>query len=159
MAAPSDAMDALVARYGLVPHPEGGFFAEVVRSGSVTRADGATRAALTVIHYVLPAGHISRWHRVVGADEVWTHVGGDALSLYVLDGETEATHRLGEGGALLATVPAGAWQAACPEAGPTGYAHVTCTVAPGFDPADWQLAVDAADAPWERLASAAGNLR
>ena len=149
------ALDALIARHGLAPHPEGGFFAEVVRCGAVARSDGASRAALTAIHYVLPSGAASRWHRV-DADEVWTHVGGDALDLWVMDEDGDgAVHRLGAGGDVLALVPSGAWQAARPGAGAAGYTHVVCTVAPGFEFADWHLAADAptaVQACLERLA-------
>ncbi len=139
------ALDALIDRYGLTPHPEGGYFAEVVRVGAVTRPDGEARSALTAIHYVLPSGALSRWHRV-DADEVWTHVGGDALDLWGMDGDGQGTvHRLGAGGDVLALVPSGVWQAARPAPGDAGYAHVVCTVAPGFEFADWHLA-DAAPA-------------
>lgn len=156
---PAAALAALVDRHGLVPHPEGGLFAEAVRSGTVTRSDGQRRAALTVIHYVLPTGAVSRWHRLTGTDEVWTHVGGDPLTLFVVEGDVVTAHRLSDAGALLALVPAGAWQAARPDGGAHGYAHVTCTVAPGFDVADWHLAADAPDAPWAVLEAAAPGLR
>lgn len=51
----------LVNQLALQPHPEGGWYREVHRSGvQVRRADGAVRCALTQILYLLPAGGISR---------------------------------------------------------------------------------------------------
>ena len=127
-------MDAedVVRRLGLLPHPEGGFFRETYRSGlTLELPDGRHRPASTAIHYLLPAGTWSAWHRVA-SDEIWHHYDGGVLRL----------HRLGLGSRLLhradpqAIVPAGVWQAAEPveEAVLCG-----CTVAPGFDFADFEL--------------------
>jgi hypothetical protein len=51
----------LIERLGLEPHPEGGFFREHFRAdGRVSPADGrGARAALTGIHFLLPAGPAS----------------------------------------------------------------------------------------------------
>ena len=137
----------LVARLGLRPHPEGGFFTEIFRSALWVKPDDGRppRAALTAIYYLLDAGQHSRWHRVA-SDEQWTFVDGDPLDLFILsaDGESIARVRLGPlaaGAQPLAVVPAGCWQAARPTG---GHALVTCTVGPGFDYADFQfLAADA----------------
>jgi hypothetical protein len=51
----------LIERLGLEPHPEGGFFREHFRAEArVSPADGrGARAALTGIHFLLPAGQVS----------------------------------------------------------------------------------------------------
>ena len=55
----------LIRDLKLQAHPEGGYYRERHRaSHTVTRADGAVRAALTVIDFLLPAGVTSEWHRV-----------------------------------------------------------------------------------------------
>ncbi|NDF61561.1 MAG: cupin domain-containing protein, partial [Synechococcaceae bacterium WBB_3_034] len=130
-------VDALIARLGLQPHPEGGFYRELHRSPlAVQRGDGQARSALTVILFLLPAGAISRWHRVQGADESWHFIGGDPLELLQLPptgGEAQAS-RLGfdpVDGALLpvAVVPSGWWQAARSLG---AWSLVSCCVGPGF---------------------------
>lgn len=144
---------ALVAQLRLQPHPEGGWYREVHRSAlSVQRADGASREALTLIWFLLGAQEISRWHRVIGADETWHHAGGDPLELWILPPAGGVAQRLllgplnpgASSDALdeeqaaqpVHVVPAGWWQAArCQGA----WTLVTCCVAPGFDFQDFQL--------------------
>ncbi|MBA3658032.1 MAG: cupin domain-containing protein [Gemmatimonadales bacterium] len=130
--APLDA-DAVAARLGLVAHPEGGRYRECFRSALRVRGDdGRERSASTAIYYLLAPGQRSAWHRV-RADEVWHHYAGGSLRLY----------RLGMGPAKLgwdcpqAVVPADVWQAAEPE---TSAVLVGCTVAPGFEFEDFELA-------------------
>ena len=122
----------LVRRLGLRPHPEGGYYGETFRSPvQLTLPDGRIRSASTAIHYLLPAGAWSAWHRV-RSDEVWHHYDGGALRL----------HRLGMAEVRLsaecpqAVVPAGVWQAAEPE---DGAVLCGCTVAPGFEFDDFEL--------------------
>lgn len=123
---------AVARRLGLGPHPEGGFYRETFRSGMVLDLpDGRRRPASTAIHYLLPAGAWSAWHRLA-SDEVWHHYDGGALRLHLLGG---GTHRL-HPGAPQAVVPAGVWQAAEPE---SEAVLCGCTVAPGFDFADFEL--------------------
>jgi len=148
---------ALVEALRLEPHPEGGWFREEHRSAiTVSRGDGAQRSALTLIWFLLTAPEISRWHRVLQADETWHHAGGDPLELWLLPPEGGVAERwlLGPLGAPLPqsaeaapgaagdtplparVVPAGWWQAArCAGA----WSLVTCCVGPGFDFADFQL--------------------
>jgi predicted cupin superfamily sugar epimerase len=131
---------AVVAELGLAPHPEGGFFREVFRSEAVVAGPGgAPRAASTAILFLLPGGDFSAWHRVA-SDEVWHHYAGGPLELHTLDDAGHRQVRLGavsEGHTPVAVVPAGRWQAARP----AGAAWVLCgcTVAPGFDFADFEL--------------------
>ncbi len=133
----------LIATLGLRPHPEGGFFREIFRSGAqVEPEDGrGSRAALTTIYFLLPADSVSRWHQVA-SDEVWHLYEGGPLELLELspEGLDLLHHRLSplgtEAGAPVCTIPAGNWQAARP-LGP--YALVGCTVGPGFDFADFRL--------------------
>jgi len=120
----------------LLPHPEGGFYRETYRSPMRVPTPRGERAAMTAIHFLLPSGSFSAFHRVL-SDEVWIHSGGDPLRLERLS--AGGAHRplcLGPGD--HAVVPAGEWQAARP-LGP-GFALVTCVVAPGFEFADLELA-------------------
>jgi predicted cupin superfamily sugar epimerase len=126
-----------VRRLGLRPHPEGGFYGETFRSPITIRLpDGRLRSASTAIHYLLPAGAWSFWHRVT-ADEVWHHYDGGPLHLYRLG----LDHVRLDPGTPQAVVPAGVWQAAEPEAGAV---LCGCTVAPGFEFDDFEIGSAAA---------------
>ncbi len=129
--------EAVASRLGLVPHPEGGRYRECFRSPlRVRREDGRERSASTAIYYLLGPGERSAWHRV-RADEVWHHYAGGPLRLYRLG---MATVILGRD-CPQAVVPADVWQAAEPA---TGAVLVGCTVAPGFEFEDFELADPAA---------------
>jgi predicted cupin superfamily sugar epimerase len=140
-----DRASTLIATLGLIPHPEGGYYAEAYRSTvTVQPADErGSRPALTTIYFLLPAGAVSRWHRVL-SDEVWHFYEGAPLDLWMGPPDPVAVNRsrlgpLGSGQRPVATVPAGWWQAARS----TGdYTLVGCTVGPGFDFRDFGLAAD-----------------
>ncbi len=133
----------LIDTLQLQPHPEGGWFREVFRSSAqVAPTDGRpARQALTTIYFLLEAHQHSRWHRVL-SDEVWVHLEGAPLALWICDAalRTAPAHiRLGpvdtRGTHPQHSVPAGQWQAAQPIVTPNGadYTLVSCTVGPGFD--------------------------
>ena len=146
------AKDDLVRRFELQAHPEGGYFRETYRSAARVDRDGAgageTRSASTAIYYLLCDGAHSAWHRIK-SDEVWHFYAGEPLLVHVLDENGQlVTHRLGNtlthpGTVFQAVVPAGLWFAAeC--ADPATFALVGCTVAPGFEFSEFELAdVDA----------------
>jgi len=139
-----------IARLGLRPHPEGGFFRETYRAADTlapaalpSRFDGP-RAASTAIYFLLTHDSFSALHRI-RSDELWHFYAGDALLLSALDPATGActATRLGadpaRGETFQAVVPAGAWFGA-EVAAPGSFALVGCTVAPGFEFADFELA-------------------
>ncbi|ACD17793.1 cupin domain-containing protein [Paraburkholderia phytofirmans] len=142
--------DELIRRLDLKPHPEGGFFSETYRSVERVIRDkdvsgsAETRSASTAIYYLLCDGAHSAWHRIK-SDEVWHFYAGEPLLVHVLD-ETGAlvTHKLGNAlthadAVFQAVVPAGLWFAAeC--ADPATFALVGCTVAPGFEFSEFELA-------------------
>lgn len=136
---------ALVDGLGLQPHPEGGHYREIHRSTAhVTPHDGrATRTAGTAIYFLLARGEASRWHRV-GSDETWHHYEGDAIELLIASPDLREVRRVQLGRALASdgpshTVPADWWQAAQPLG---AYALAGCTVAPGFEFADFTFLRD-----------------
>ena len=118
----------------LEPHAEGGAYRQIYKSPVLVQRGGDTRAALTIIHFLLRAGEISRWHRVT-SDEVWTHLRGEPLRLHRADGTSVVL----DAAAPLHVIPAGEWQAAEPLG---AYALVACFVAPGFEFADFTLMSD-----------------
>ncbi len=126
--------EALIARLGLQPHPEGGHYRETYRD----RPTAGGRGNLTTILYLLKSGEISRWHRVTDAVEVWHFHDGDALELSLsADGKRVERHMLGRDFAHQVAVPANCWQAARPLG---AWTLVGCAVAPAFEFASFEMA-------------------
>lgn len=130
----------LIRELRLAPHPEGGWYRETFRSADVVTTPRGARSASTAIWFLLRAGQVSRWHRVL-ADECWHWYEGAQLDLLSCErpGAPVSSQRLGPtAGAVRPqhVVPAGWWQAALPAG---AYTLVGCTVAPGFDFADFSL--------------------
>ena len=144
--ASSERASELIAVLGMQPHPEGGYYVEIHRSAMrVQPADARpARSALTTIFFLLTAGDISRWHRVIGSDEVWHFHEGAPLELFTagLEFETFDRHVVGPltgSQRPVHVVEAGVWQAARS----TGeYTLVACSVGPGFDFADFEMLRD-----------------
>jgi predicted cupin superfamily sugar epimerase len=138
----------LIDNLRLQPHPEGGYFREVHRSLARVRPDDGRpeRAAVTSIYFLLVAGQHSRWHRV-RSDELWHFYEGDALDLLLAPPDVTRVDELvvsaPEGpGQPLQIAPADWWQAARSRG---GYSLVGCTVAPGFEYADFAFLDDDPD--------------
>ena len=124
----------------LEPHPEGGYFREIHRSLARIRPDDgrAERAAVTSIYFLLVAGQHSRWHRV-RSDELWHFYEGDALELLLappaITRVTELVVSPLEGpGQPIQDALADWWQASRSRG---AFSLVGCTVAPGFEYADF----------------------
>lgn len=133
----------------LESHIEGGAFKEVYRSSLslpssvLTQNHKGARAASTSIYFLLEYGDFSAFHRIA-SDELWHFYDGNTLSIYeITPGGNLIHHLLGKdteaGAALQVLIPAGSWFASCVEE-PGGYALCGCTVAPGFDFSDFELA-------------------
>ncbi len=134
----------------LSPHPEGGYYRAtyksdltIVRSALPSSYQG-DRSASTAIYFLLDEGNFSAFHRIA-SDEVWHFYTGSSLVVYVIDPEGNYSElHLGAGSdeVFQAVVKAGCWFASRVKDG-AGFALVGCTVAPGFDFADFELAVRA----------------
>jgi uncharacterized protein len=138
----------LVQSLRLARHPEGGAFREAFRASHTVNTPGGTeRPAATHIYFLLVAGEHSRWHRVA-QDEVWNVYEGEGIELAWIAADWSAIERrvlaaVSAGREPAAVVPAGCWQMAR-ALGP--YALAGCTVAPGFDFADFALMSDEPEA-------------
>lgn len=136
----------LIRHLELRPHPEGGWFRETYRSaeriaaGQLPARYGGARAFSTAIYFLLEAGQCSSFHRIQ-SDECWFHhAGGDLDVLRITDDGRLFVDRIGPGVARWQTVvPRGEWFAARP-AEDALFVLVGCTVAPGFDFTDFELA-------------------
>jgi len=138
-------VDDLVRELQLLPHPEGGHYRETYRDTRVVYVDGKRRSASTAILFLLCAGDISALHRIA-ADEVWHFYRGDDVEIVSFDEQGALRReRLGAdpstGAVPQLVVPARRWfgSRVWPGVGRAGWALVGCTVAPGFDFADFEL--------------------
>ncbi len=133
--------------FSLLPHPEGGYYKETYRSVEMIAQNAlparfpSGRAAGTAILFLLETDNFSTFHRIK-SDECWHFYSGQRLCVYVIHPTSQLeVIKLGNdmlnGEVFQAVVPAGCWFAAAPSG---DYAFVGCTVAPGFDFEDFELA-------------------
>lgn len=136
----------LATRLDLAPHPEGGFYRETYRAPTLVDTPHGPRAASTAIYFLVPRGTCSALHRIA-SDEVWHHYAGAALRVVRI--AEDGTRRdlvigadIDAGQKMQGVVPAGEWFGAMLEGreDEPDWALVGCTVAPGFDFADFELA-------------------
>lgn len=133
----------LVQKFGLAPHPEGGFYVETFRAPALPfeLPERGVRSASTAIYFLLESGNFSAFHSV-RSDEIWHHYLGAPVELHTLD-EARGHSVVQLGSDLLGgevpqhVIRAGVVQAARVSAG--RYALCGCTVAPGFDFADFVM--------------------
>jgi uncharacterized protein len=137
-----------VKRLRLEPHPEGGYFRQTYRSELRIKREalppgfGGDRAASTAIYFLLEGKNFSAFHRL-RSDEVWHFYIGAPVSVHVIEPSGKySTITLGNDPearqVFQALVPAGCWFASH-MADWESFALVGCTVAPGFDFADFEL--------------------
>jgi len=133
----------------LAQHVEGGWYSEVYRSALMIRKEqlppvfSGARNACTHIYFLLEQGNFSAFHRIA-SDELWHFYSGDPLVVYEIDTRGSLTeHLLGNnpllGHSPFCVISAGSWFGSRPATG-SEYALVGCTVSPGFDFADFELA-------------------
>lgn len=134
---------------GMQAHPEGGYFTETYRSDEAIsqaalpgRFSGDRRFS-TAIYFLLEDENFSALHRI-RSDEVWHFYAGDPLEIVEIDeqGELQIT-QLGSdvaaGQHFQYMVRAGRWFGSRVKHGGR-FSLVGCTVAPGFDFADFVMA-------------------
>lgn len=137
-----------VKHLDLKPHPEGGYYKETYRAtekisdaGLPERFEGA-RNFSTAIYFLLRSEDRSLFHRIK-SDELWHFHAGGTLEIFVLTTDGLVVHRLGpnveQGDALQVVVPANTWFGA-KVIGDNAYTLAGCTVAPGFDFRDFEMA-------------------
>ena len=128
-------VEALITRYGLVPHPEGGWYRETYRAARTLPGTG--RSVCTAILYLLAAGQRSRLHRI-DADEIWHFHQGDPLQLVELVAGAPARVHLLSAENPQVVIPAHAWFGAMPAPG-SRWTLAGCTVSPGFEFSTFEL--------------------
>ena len=136
-------------RLRLTSHIEGGAFNEIYRAelvlplNALTMAHNGDRTAMTSIYFLLEAGDFSAFHRIA-SDELWHFYDGDGAVIYeIKPGGELVRHLLGidieRGASLQVLIQAGSWFASRVEV-TDGFTLCGCTVSPGFDFEDFELA-------------------
>ncbi len=132
----------------LKSHPEGGWYRENYRSdeeipeNGLPKRYGGKRSFGTAIYFMLEKSDFSAFHRVK-SDEIWHYYAGSSVIIHQISSEGKyISVQLGSdiesGQQFQYTVPAGRWFAAETFGG--AFSLVGCTVAPGFDFADFEMA-------------------
>jgi predicted cupin superfamily sugar epimerase len=143
--------DEWITRLKLIRYPTGGAFGETYRSAESVPAAGlpgrfgADRSLGTAIYFLMEGSQVSPLHRLKG-DELWHFYTGSPVTLHILAPDGTYTHvHLGDDPerdqSFQALAPGGCWFGATLDdsAAPGAYALLGCTMAPGFDPADYEL--------------------
>lgn len=139
----------LISHYKLQPHPEGGWYKETyksneqIASNALPQRFSGQRAFSTAIYFLLEEGSFSAFHRIK-SDECWHFYAGQPLEVYVIAYTGELTvislgNDIENGQLFQYVVPANCWFASRPAA-KSQFCFVGCTVSPGFDFADFELA-------------------
>jgi uncharacterized protein len=132
----------------LMPHIEGGAYSQTYRcnlsisQNNLPQTFHGPRPASTAIYFLLKKNQFSAMHRIA-SDELWHFYFGDSLIVYEIDAAGKLTeHLLGNNPAnkeqFQCVVKAGSWFGSKTKEG-GDYSLVGCTVAPGFDFADFEL--------------------
>ena len=143
-----------IKKLNLKAHPEGGFYSQTYRSDLVLPREAlpanftGPRAASTAIYFLLEGKSFSAFHRL-RSDELWHFYAGAPLVVHVISESGEYSKILlgsdpEAGEELQALVKAGCWFASHLRDSQVretkSFALVGCTVAPGFDFEDFELA-------------------
>lgn len=133
----------IIEKLHLEAHPEGGFYKETYRSELLIKTDQQqTRNVSTAIYFLLKEDEKSLFHRIQ-SDELWFFHQGEALEIVFIENNQLRTIILGNdienGEVPQAKIPANIWFGARVK-NAVGYSLVSCTVAPGFDFLDFELA-------------------
>ena len=126
----TERIERIRSYYGLQPHPEGGWFAEVYKAPFLHNG----RALAGSIYFLLEKYEISHFHQI-DCDEIWYFHEGCGLKITVLMQGEKKEIRLGPdpelGQSFMAVIPAGAVFAA-ENLDPMGYTFLSCATAPAF---------------------------
>lgn len=144
----SDAKE-IIDKLNLLPHPEGGFFKETFRSkGSISQNElsngySGPRNYSTAIYFLLTSDSFSAFHRIK-QDEFWHYYDGAPINVHVIDSDgkyscTVVGKDLNSGQIPQFVVEGGSWFASEVH-GNGDFSLVGCTVSPGFDFDDFEMA-------------------
>lgn len=136
-----------ISKLDLQAHPEGGHYKEVYRSEETITSHAlpdrfsGDRSCSTAIYYFLRRGEFSKFHRIK-SDEIWHFYAGSPMQIIHIDTDGNIVKRQLGIDIENDTIPqllvcAGDWFAAQSLG---DYSLVGCTVSPGFDFTDFEMA-------------------
>jgi predicted cupin superfamily sugar epimerase len=151
-------MQALIDKYKLVPHPEGGYYAVVYESKQSLKSPvvNKIRKAVTHIYFLLLKGQVSKFHKVAH-DEIWNFYQGDPLKILKYNGWKVEEDIIGSGCSDYASIVEGGNYQAAESTGV--YSLVGCSVAPGFEFEDFSFLRDDVETKEKLLKKIPGYLR
>ena len=137
-----------IKKLNLSIHPEGGYYKEVYRcdefieTNSLPKRFSRRHTFSTAIYFLLNGNQISAFHKLQ-SDEIWHYYTGSPLMIHILSDKGEyKISKLGlniENGELpQIVIPHNHWFAA-ELLDKTSFSLMGCTVAPGFDFADFKF--------------------
>lgn len=143
-----DPLEKIIQTLQLKPHPEGGYYRETYRSaGEISQkcldADySGKRNHSTCIYHLLTSDNFSAFHRLV-QDEIWHFYDGSPITLHLIYplgaySKVIIGRNIEEGQVPQFIIPGGTWFAAN-ISGSNVFSLIGCTVAPGFDFADFEM--------------------
>ncbi len=138
-----------IDKLNLDRHPEGGFYREIYRSeeiilaGARSQVLNSERNFSTAIYFLLQEDDFSAFHRLQ-SDEIWHFYDGSPLLIHILnpDGKRERKYlgiEIDEQHYPQVVIPKHTWFAA-EVINKSSYILIGCTVSPGFDFDDFNLA-------------------
>jgi predicted cupin superfamily sugar epimerase len=135
--------ESIIRHLNMKPHPEGGYYKETYRSTSLTvNSEGNSRSQSTAIYFLLENQNKSHFHRIK-SDELWFFHQGKPLEILSIENGILKRTILGNdflaGQQAQAMIPANTWFGSRLLQG-KGFGLVSCTVSPGFDFHDFEMA-------------------
>lgn len=134
-----------IDKFSLMPHPEGGYFKEVYRSDEFIPMDAldqryaGQRDICTSIYFLLEGDNFSAFHKIK-SDEIWHHYDGSTVMIHIISPEgIYSKVQLGKEDNLQYTIKSGNWFAG-EVLDKNSFVLLGCTVAPGFDFSDFEIA-------------------
>ncbi|MEW7292696.1 cupin domain-containing protein [Aquimarina sp. 2304DJ70-9] len=145
----NEKLKEIVDTLKMEPHPEGGFYKETYRSNGVIPQNTldkeftGDRNYCTAIYFLLTSENFSAFHRIK-QDEIWHYYSGSSLYVHVINPDGKYNRftvgmNLDREELPQLVVPAGCWFASSVK-DTNSYSLVGCTVSPGFDFDDFELA-------------------
>lgn len=139
----------IIKALNLAPHPEGGYFRETYRSKGEIKQENlglnfkGNRNYSTCIYFLLISDGFSAFHKIK-QDEIWHFYDGSPIMLHLITKDENYSEiiigrDLNQGQVPQFVVASGTWFAA-KVINKKDYSLLGCTVAPGFNFLDFELA-------------------